>query len=252
MLMIAVLSPAFPQEVWVKHGSFIGPNDLPADFAAMLRKMGGRLTSADRATLSLAGMLTDTGGPRPVQINLQAPGYLRFQDSNNSRVLTYDGSQWNSKNGTGGQDDSRIQESLLAQLPDSVLLQLANGGGIRRIGGRFRTDNGKTLNYTGPYWTLYAYSPATRPGLAKGQPLQQSYLIAVDENTWLIAEIRIVTTSSAATQKVTQTKFNNWFQQAGQWYPGEIVRLENGQQVLKLTVQQAATGGQLAVTTFKP
>ena len=57
---------------------------------------------------------------------------------------------------------------------------------------------------------------------------------------------------SPGVQQVTQTKFNNWFQQAGQWYPGEIVRLENGHQVLKLTVQQAAIGTQLAAATFKP
>lgn len=243
--------PAFSQE-WVKRGNFIGPNDLPAEFAATLKKMGGRLTTAEKSAVSLTGTLTDASGTRPVQITLQAPGYLRFQDSNNSRVLTYDGTQWQNKNGKGGEDDSRIQESLLAHLPDSFLLQLANGGGLRRLGAHFRIDNGKTPNYSGPYWTLYAYSPAVRPGLAKGQALQQSYLIAIDEKTWLISEIRMITKTSPVSQQVTQTKFNNWFQQRDQWYPGEIARLENGKQVLKLTIQQAATGAQLSAATFKP
>jgi hypothetical protein len=240
------------QETWLKHGNFIAKGDLPADFEASLQKMGGRLTSADKATVSVTGTLTDSSGSRSVKLTLQAPGYLQFQDSSGSRALAYDGSQWQNKNGKGGQDDTRIQESLLAHFPDSFFLQLANGGGIRRIGSRFRTDNGKTLEYTGPYWTLYAYSPNERKGLAAGQALQQSYFVALDEATWLIAEVRIVTKTSATSQQVTQTKFNKWFQQAGQWYPGEIVRLENGQQVLQFVVQQAATGAQLAKTTFKP
>lgn len=218
-VMLASLCVALPclAQGWVTNGQLIVQGSLPGPFAATLQQMGGRLTTAAAATTSLTGTLTDSGGTRTAQVTVQAPGYLAFQDSINSRVIAYNGNTWQVKNGQGGQNDTRIEESLLAHLPDSFLLQLANGGSLRRIGGRFRTDNGKTPNYTGPYRTLYAYSPAPRQGLTSGQPLQQNFFVSIDEATWLIAEIRVVVNESPGQIQVTQTKFNNWFQQNGQW-----------------------------------
>lgn len=246
------LIPAYAQPAWMRHGTLIAPGDLPAVFAASLKAMGGRLTSADKATTLLSGSLTDSSGTVPVQVIVQAPGYLRFQENGGTRVVTYDGNHWQAKNGKGGQEDQRVQESLLAHLPDSVFLQLANGGGLRYIGGRFRTDNGKTPSYSGPYLTLYAYTPTPRLGLAWGEALQEGYFVAIDEKTGLLSEVRTVLQSSGTVPQVTQTKFNNWIQQGGQWYPGAIARLENGQQVLTFTLQQAATGAQFAASTFEP
>jgi hypothetical protein len=208
--------------------------------------------SADKAATSMTGTLTDADGTRQVQITVQAPGNLRFQENDTSRVLAFDGINWRSKNGKGGQDDERIQESLLSHFPDTVFLQIANGGSMRKLGTQFRTDNGQTLNYSGPYWTVYEYTPRALQHVPVGKALQQSYLVALDESTWLISEIRIVLKSDGAPLQVTQTKFNNWFQQAGQWYPGQIVRKENGQQVLSLTIQQGSTGSQLAAASFQP
>jgi hypothetical protein len=244
-------APGLAQQTWVSNASILPPSALPAEFGVVLKAMGSRLTSVATAATAITGTLTDTSGTRSVQITVQVPGYLRYQDGN-SGVIAYDGTQWQSKNTSGGQSDERIKESLLAHFPDSLLLQIANGGSVRRIGGRFRTDNGKTPNYTGPYWTVYAFTPTPRQGLTSGQALQQAYLIALDEKTGLISEVRIIQQTSKTTQQVTQTKFNQWTQQGGQWYPGQIVRLENGQQVLALTVQQGSTGAQLAASTFKP
>jgi hypothetical protein len=235
-----------------KSGTFIGANDLPGELGIALKRMGGRLMSATSAATSLAGALTDGDGTRPVQITIQAPGDLRFHENDTSRTLAFDGKTWQTQNPKGGKDDERIEESLLAHFPDAFFLQLANGGSLRRIGSRFRTDNGKTPNYTGPYWSVYEYSPATLANVPAGKALQQSYLIALDESTWLISEVRVLVTSPGTALQVTQTKFNNWFQQAGQWYPGQIIRVENGQQVLSLTIQQGATGSQLDASSFQP
>ena len=246
------LTPASGQNgpLW-GGGNFIVPSSLPPEFGAAFQKMGGRMTGAASASVTLAGTLTDANGPRTAQITVQAPGLLRFQDSN-SCVLTFDGSQFGSKNGKGGPSDQRIQESLLANFPDMLLLQMAAGGGARRFGSGFRTDDGKTPNYTGPFWTVYSFSPAPRPGLKWGQPLQRQLLIAIDDGTGLIAEAQMVTNPHTPNQQVTRTQFKNWLQQNGQWFPGQIVRLENGQQVLSFQVQQGSVGTQNAASTFEP
>jgi hypothetical protein len=231
------------QEIRVKHGSFITPGDLPGEFAASLKKMGDRLTKAENAATTITGSLTDSSGTRPVHITVQAPGYLRFQDDKTSQVIAYDGAAWH-KSGKG-ENDARIQESLMAHLPDAILLQMAGGGGFRRIGARFRTDNGKTPGYQGPYMTLYVYAPPA------GQPLQQPCFVLLDEATWFINQVRVPLNSPGAARQFAITKFNKWFEQSGQWYPGEVVRLENGSQVLKLSVDGATVGGQRPPAEYK-
>lgn len=224
--------------------SLLTPSSLPHDFAGVLQNMGGRMTGAANASVTLAGTLTDANGTRPANITVQAPGLLRFQD-NGSRFLSFNGSQFQGKNTSGGAADQRIEESLLAQFPDMLLLQIALGGSLRRLPGHFRSDSGS-------YWRMYAFSPAPLAGLTAGGPLQQSFFIAIDEQSWLIAETRVVINAGGGQPQVTQTKYSNWFQQGGQRFPGSIVRLENGQQVLSFQTQSGSTGAAAPASAFLP
>jgi hypothetical protein len=241
-LSLALLAAG--QGMRLKHGTFIAPDDLPGEFGVSLKKMGGRLTKAENAAVNITGALTDASGTRQVALTIQAPGYLRFQDQKSSQVITYDGAAW--RKSRNAENDSRIQESLLAHFPDAVLLQMASGGGFRRIGGRFRGDNGRTPGYTGPFMTLYEYAPAARPGLAPGQPLQQGYMVFLDEATFFMSQIRV----AGAPGHTVATRFNKWVEQNGQWYPGEVVRLEDGAEVLKLTVGTATNEAQRPPSAF--
>jgi hypothetical protein len=202
------------------------------------------------AQVTLAGDITDAAGTRAAQIVIQAPGLLSYREGR-SRALTFDGSRFGRQSGQAPATDEPVLESLLAQFPDMVCLQFAHGGAWRRIGSHYRTDDGKAAGYTGPYWTLYAFTPEGRPGLQRAQALQQDVFIAIDEKTWFISEVRVVAGTGTG-KTVTQTKFTNWFQQSGQWFPGTIVRLENGSQTLTFQTQQASAGAALGVTAFQP
>lgn len=249
-LMSLAASSLFAQTGWLPGGNFIGPRDLPPDFAAVLQKLGGRMTAATNANVNVSGTVTDGNGSRMAQVTVQAPGYLRYQDGQN-RVITFNGTSFQSSGGSLSTSDTRVAESLLASFPDTVLLQLARGGGLlRRIGSGFRTDNGKAANYKGPWWTVYGFSPGPWQGLAAGQPLQQQVLIAIDEQTGFLSEVRVVEKMGTPSQSVTQTKISGWFQQSGQWIPGTIVRLEGGQQVLSFTIQQGSVGAQVSAASI--
>ncbi len=257
LVAAATLTVAFGQTPvsstgWlINGGSLIDPSTLRSDFAAALQKLGSRMTTTSNATTVVVGSVTDENGTRPAKITVQAPGYLRYEEPGTLRVLTFNGSSFQSAAGQLTLDDTRVIESLLAEFPDDIFLQLATGGNLRRVGGHFRTDNGKTPNYSGPYWTLYAYYPPARAGLASGQALQQSLFVAIDEQAWLLSEIRVMNQSTASA-KVVETQFNNWSQQAGQWYPGQIVRLENGQQVLSFQTDTGSTGAASPTSIFQP
>jgi len=247
---ISSQSPPAPISSLSTGSSVIGPNDLPGNFRDLLQQMGNRMTSDAAARVALTGTITDANGSRAAEIVVQSPGYLAYQES--GRRITFDGTAAQTNAGQLTSDDQRIFESLLANFPDMIYLQVATGGSFRRIGSRFRTDDGLTRGYTGPYWTLFAFSPKNRPGLERATPLQEEVFIAIDEQTELMAEVRTVVISLAGQQNVTETQFGNWIQQNGQWFPGKIVRLENAKQVLSFQTLTAATGTAADPAAFKP
>jgi hypothetical protein len=264
----AQTATAPPQPVgWLlNQQSLIQPGVLPTQLERALVLTGSRMMSANTAQVTYIGTITDAQGPRTAQVTIQAPGYLLYQETQ-GHAVAFNGGGLQSVTGSLGaagsstsatpstplsSSDEAIAESLLANFPDMVCLQVAAGGSYRRIGSHFRTDNGKTANYTGPYWTILAFTPSSRSGLVLGSALQQDLFIAIDEQTGFISEVRVVVNTGPKQQQITQTQFSNWTQQAGQWYPGSIVRLESGQQTLSFQVQSVAVGAAGPTAVFNP
>lgn len=248
--MLCVICPGQPAPP--ANGSpLITLQNLTPPLASALQAMGARMQTPDKAQVTLMGTVTDSGGSRNAQITVQAPGYWAYREGSN-RAITFDGTNFSTKSGSLTPDDEAVGESLLAHLPDSIFLQVAYGGSLRRIGSHFRTDDGKTKTYAGPYWTVFAFSPRSRQGLTEGKALQQPIFIAIDEHTGLIADVRMVERTSATVERVTQTQFSNWIQPGDQWFPGKIVRLESGRQTLGFQTQKASVGQALAATAFEP
>ncbi len=249
-LLVCCAVPACAQERVLRNGTpYIVPSDLPSMMSITLGTMGDRMMTPEKAQITVSGTITDEFGSRSAQIIVQAPGLLAYREGR-ARTITFDGTRVSTGAGALRQTDNAILESLLAHFPDAVLLQVASGGAGRRIGSHFRADSGNTPNYSGPYWTLFAYSPRPLQAVARGQALQQQLFIAIDEKTGRIAEVRVVRNDTSAQRVVTQTQFDSWFQEADQWFPGRISRLENGRQVLVFQTQQASTGPAFPTQVF--
>jgi hypothetical protein len=232
-------------------GSLIGPTDLISPFAASLQAMGGRMTNASTAQVTLSGTVTTNAGSRSAQLTIQAPGYFAYRD-NSGVVIAFNGTAVQTNSGAISSALEPIWESLLANFPDAIYLQVASGGSLRRLGAHFRTSGGNSGNYTGPYWTVFAFSPKPRGGLSPGGGLQQPLFIAIDEHTGFISDVRVVLNSGPGQQTVIQTEFENWTQVGGQWFPGKVVRLENSVQMLSFQTQTASVGAALNLLTFLP
>ena len=244
--------PVSAQNVHLLNGeNYITSTDLPRELVAALQRLGGRMMSADKAQVVVAGTVTDADGSRAAQLIVQAPGYLSYREGL-ARAVTFDGLRVQGKLGQPTFDEEKLFESLVANFPDSIYLQVATGGSVRRLGSHFRTDDGTTKGYAGPYWTVFAFSPGNRPGLTRGKSLQQELFIAVDEQTGFISNVRNAMTTESKQQSVTETQFSNWTQFGAQWFPSTITRLENGRQVLSFQTQQAAVVPAADIAIFKP
>lgn len=226
---------------------YIAPGDLPGPLAVSHQQTGLRMIDATSAQVMLIGKITDVNGTRNAQITLQAPGLLAYREL--GRAVVFDGTTLKTAAGLLNSNDDTVAQSLLAHFPDAIFLQVATGGGWRRIGAHFRTENSTSA---GPFYTVVAFSPAKRNGLSVGKALQQELFILIDETTDLIAEVRTALHPGQPNGGIAQTVFTGWQKQVGQWFPGTIQRLENGKQVFSFSVQQASVRPADAVESFKP
>lgn len=255
-MFIAVLvalvynTPAVAQVSLQSGSNLIQSVDLPHNIGIFFEVMGGRMATPEMAQVTFAGTTSDAKGSRAAQIVVQSPGYMSYREGQ-ARAVTFNGSQMKGSAGGLTDDDKRVSESLMTHLPDAIFLQIATGGTLRRVGGHFRTDSTTSKNYTGPYWTVFAFSPKNRAGLVRGDALQQELFICIDESTGLVSEVRTVVNIGPKQQRVIQTQFSNWSKQNGQWFPGQVVRLENGAQTLSFNIQQAISGPAVPVTSFE-
>jgi hypothetical protein len=234
----------------LNQATLIGLGDIPSHLAMSLEHSGARMMSAAKAQMTINGTVTDGKGSRSAQIVIQAPGYMSYREGQ-GRAVVFNGNAFQATSGAPSAGDDPVMESLLAHFPDAVCLQAATGGSYRRLGTHFRPDGSKGGSYTGPYWTILAFSPRTRQGLPRGKALQQDLFVAIDEQTGLISEIRVVS-KTGSQQQVIQTQFTAWTQQGDQWFPGKITRLENGKQTLSFQLQQASVGTAVPTTVFIP
>jgi hypothetical protein len=243
------VTPKVPD--WLSnHGALLLPGDLPPHLAIAHANQGARMMAAEMASVTLTGTVTDSRGTHSAQIVVAAPGYFAYRETS-GRTVTFNENGFQAPGGLSALDDPLI-ESLLAHLPDAVFLQVASGGAYRRIGSHFRPDGGTTLGYSGPFWSMLAFSPRSRPGLGRGKALQQELFIAVDESTGLLAEVRVVVKTGGQLQ-VTQTDFQNWKEvQPGQWFPATIARYENKIQTLVFQLQGAVVSAAPPASAYVP
>src|SRR5262249_40857086 len=112
LLCFAMHAPA--QQLSLKNGkNLIDPTDLPQSMVGILGALGGRMMTADKAQVVIAGNITDSAGSRAAQITVQSPGYLSYREGQ-GRAITFNGAQFKTKSGSLSADDERIFESLLA------------------------------------------------------------------------------------------------------------------------------------------
>jgi len=107
-----------------KGGSLITPQDLLPGLFDSLQAMGGRFLESGMAQMTLIGTVTDSSGTRNASITVQAPTYLAYREGQ-SRAITFNGTQFQTKGGQLTSADEPVAESRLAHLPDAIYLQLA-------------------------------------------------------------------------------------------------------------------------------
>lgn len=230
--------PAWPQVQPAAQGgpaksAYLDPASVPAPARGYLLALGNRLQVIGKERTILVGAFADATGSNPAQVIWQAPGWVRF-DQTNKPPLAYDDVVGLQNAGSLSASDTDVLESLLDDSPQSFLYGFRRSTAYRFLGSRFRTDDGKTPNYQGPWYDIYA---VLGPALAKpGAPPREKFYY-FDSVTGLLWKTVYVLPGGVR----VSTEYTNWTRSASDDpFPGQIVRKENGSAIFTFTVTSAA------------
>ena len=139
-------------------------------------------------------------------------------------------------------DDADEVESLLLDFPERLFVGQASGNQMLQLGSRFRTDDGSTPNYKGPYYDIYEMAEsinisANPPAANERELTNKRYYINSD--THLIERIVYERRRGNRVTNV-EIKLDDWRTVEKQQVPFSVTRLEEGKHALQFKVNTAA------------
>jgi hypothetical protein len=197
-----------------------------------LNALGNRLENKGKERLTITGELrqADDTQVREIVATLEFPDKLRVALPQN-RVLTFDPSRSKVDQLQAAADELELIETLAYDNAEHFFAIQMQGNAMRFLGARFRTDDGSTPDYAGPYFDVYKIADQIQ---ASGQE-RAAKLYYFNSDTLLLERVTYVINRDGFEVNV-ETKLSDWRGAEGQQIARRIERFENGKSVFVLTV----------------
>lgn len=229
---------------------YIRRSRLPSKMREALSLLGDRWEKPGKERLSLNGTLRRQGDPRtaPFRLFTELPNRMRLEEQVGGqwRVIGFDGNSGWALNSTFGDSDQEMIETLVFDSMDHFLFEQTQGLATRFLGSRFRTDDGATANYRGPFYDVYQVNDRIISG---STVREQSKLFHLNSDTLLLERIQYRISRAGAPVNI-EVRIGGWRKIDNQQAPGTITRLENGVPALTLNIVSAAVGPRVADGIF--
>lgn len=207
---------------------------LPSRLQSMVVALGDRLEKQGKERARLSVAISRGASVSHAIVTWQLPGLFRmdFTDSQTTHSIGFDGTVLWSTAGAISAEELTLVETLLQDSPEHLALGVARGLAFRPITTFLRLDDGQDRAYSGPFYDVYQLVDAL-PGDRTPKP--KFYYI--NSLTHLLERVQY----DLGTGKVKRVAvvLSGWLDQQDQRVAGKIVRSEDGQQVLAITVEQA-------------
>jgi hypothetical protein len=217
----------------------------------LLAVYGTRLQRPGNERLTLTGTFSSSTGNGSATVTAQIPGQVSVQISGpGAKTLQFDGTTALSNGASATGTDLDWLESFQSDTIETFFYSAGKTATFRFLGSHFRTDNGKTASYTGPYYDIFEL---VQPVAVKGSATPQQKFYYFDSSTRQFVKTRYRIVRGGQTVEV-QTLYSNWTKSNGQSMPGQIQRLENGVVVFTMAVSngQFSAGAQDGIFSSKP
>jgi hypothetical protein len=230
-----------PSSVTKSHrNTYVRRAQLSPRLAQNLGALGNRLEKPGQERLALVGMWRVAGTPQPREFaaTLEFPDRLRMAVGGpQNRVITFDGQQTKAAQ-TSTADELDLIETLAYDSAEHFFATQMQGKAMRFLGARFRTDDGSTPDYDGPYFDIYKIADQIK---ASGEE-RAAKLYYFNSDTLLLERVTYVINRGGSEINV-ETRLSDWRVMDGQQVARRIERFENGKSVFVLTIRSAGFGG---------
>lgn len=234
---------------------YVGPEDVPYGAGRVLEIMGDRLQVVGKERLDLVAVLTRAGqSPVAVRILWEFPGKVRIEkrleDKEEAKkdLLVYDGENVGKGSGTAGKDDQDLIEMLVYDSVEGFFIGQLEGFATRLLGSRYHRID-EAGNPVGPDYDIYEVINQVR---VPGRPLKQRKLYYFNSDTALLEKVRYRLAGGLGRSEVkVSVEIGKWGEVYKQLIPTEVVRYENGVEVVKLEIQEAGIGAAAKDGSFK-
>jgi hypothetical protein len=203
------------------------------------KAMGDRLSKPGTERSQLVGRLIQKGAVTPLRLTRDISGAYKLEEVNGRTIASFDGSTNTTPTAGRKPEDDPLEETLTQDVPEVFLFAVANQQAYRFLGGRYRTDDGTTKDYQGPWLDIYQLPVALENRPEKTRRLK---LFFFDSTDYLLR--RVAYDVPGAQGRVTQVEvfWEGWRNVAGQRFPSRISRRENGVEVWTFEILEAAAG----------
>ncbi len=229
---------------------YVTRGSIRPDLALALRAYGDRLQKPGKERIVIAGTVSVRGSAEaPFQVTQELPNLCRFdvQSGPLAGSAGFDSQQYWRKNGMPQKQDADLLRTLIYDSPARFFLMQADRMPVRKLGSRFRLDGLIGKPYSGTTYDIYlAVDTLADFAGSKRQP-KHFYL---NSNTLLVERIDYL--DALGGNGHVQCLVSGWLTVANNRVPQIIRRIENGTEVLRLTVTVAAFGPSVPDGAFRP
>lgn len=221
------------------RSAYVRRGQLSSRLAMNLGALGNRLEKPGKERLTLIGTLrTATAETREFAVTQEYPDRLRLVVGGpQSRSIVFDGEQASALLTPITADELDLIETLAYDNAEHFFAAQMQGKAMRFLGARFRTDDGSTPDYDGPYFDIYKIADQIK---ASGQE-RAAKLYYFNSDTLLLERVAYVANRDGSEINV-ETKLSDWRVVDGQQVAHRIERVENGQSVFVLNIRSAGLG----------
>ena len=218
------------------RNAYVRRAQMSPRLAMNLNALGNRLEKPGQERVSLVGTwrATGTAQPREFAATLEFPDKLRLTVGGpQNRVITFDGQQTKALQ-VAAADELDLIETLAYDSSEHFFAAQMQGNAMRFLGARFRTDDGSTPDYDGPYFDIYKIADQIKPS----EQERAAKLYYFNSETLLLERVTYDINRGGSEINV-ETKLSDWRVVDGQQVARRIERLENGKSVFVLSIRSA-------------
>lgn len=228
---------------------YVQSSGLGSRLREALKAYGDRLERPGKERLTITGMLLRADAqPVPLALISEFPGRLRtaWHDGAGAHTLVFN------ERAAGNapsldQFEQALLETLAYDTAEHFFAGQMRGTAMRPLGSRFRPHDAP-VGYAGPYYDVYQ-TTETLPTRDASQ--QQGKFYYFNSDTLLLELVRYEVVRAGSVVPV-EVRFREWRAVQGQQVPGRVERVEGGQVVLTLTLDNAAIAPRLEDGSFGP